>query len=402
MISLALLAAIWTNTADVRSVAVAGSIVWTATSGGVETYALPAGTRTALYTTEQGLDANDVHHVAIDAGAVQVRTDRSICALHEGRFSCAAVTRPPAITPAVAARAHGARETARLKIGHQTLVATAGAGLWLDDQRITPEGQICTNHVQALAEFQGAVWVGGFDGGLCVIDERGAFRTVPAPFRMINDLLPTPRGLYVAAAEGLFVTTDGRNFRRETRVRERGVNRLALSHSGKRLFVTTPAVLYELRFGRSDVVRRWRKPAGSTSLQGVAVSGRTVWLASEDRGVIRFRGDRFESFDRASGLPSSWIVDVAAAEDGGVWAATLRNGVVRLDSSGKVRAVHVDPHAWTLRLYDDGGEMLVGTQHGLDGYASLPDPRVHALLRTARGLWVGTEGGLGLVLDFRW
>ena len=38
-------------------------------------------------------------------------------------------------------------------------------------------------------------------------------------------------------------------------------------------------------------------------LQAVTVSGRTVWLASEDRGVIRFRAGKFESFDRAAGLP---------------------------------------------------------------------------------------------------
>jgi hypothetical protein len=41
--------------------------------------------------------------------------------------------------------------------------------------------------------------------------------------------------------------------------------------------------------------------------------------------------------------------------------------------------------------------MLFGTQQGLDGHDALPDPRVHALLRTARGLWIGTEGGLALV-----
>jgi ligand-binding sensor domain-containing protein len=129
------------------------------------------------------------------------------------------------------------------------------------------------------------------------------------------------------------------------------------------------------------------------------VSGRDVWLASEDRGVIRFRAGKFESFDRASGLPSSWFVDVAPAAGGGVWAATLRNGAVRLDSNGRVRELGANPHAWGLRLYNDGGKMLFGTQQGLGGDAALPDPRVHALLRTARGLWVGTEGGLALISD---
>src|SRR5207253_7373816 len=186
----------------------------------------------------------------------------------QDRFACAAAAGLPGVIPAVAAHTHGARETARLKVAAHTIVGTAGAGLWLDERRITPEGQICTNHVQALAEFRGAVWVAGFDGGLCVLEEFG-FRTLQTPFRMINDLLVTPRGLYVAAAEGLFVTTDGRTFRREARVRERGANRLA---SSKRwLFVTTPSVLYAIGLDR-DIVRRWRHPAGSTALQSVTVS----------------------------------------------------------------------------------------------------------------------------------
>lgn len=394
----AVIAALWTNTANVQSVAVVGSRLWAATSGGIEEYALPAGTRRALYTTEQGLDSNDVRRVWAEDGTIRVRTERSTCALLDGRFVCTAPTiGTPEVVPAAAVLFQGARETARLTSGSHTIAATAGAGLWLDGRRITPAGQICTNHVQALAEFHGQLWVGGFDGGLCVLDESG-FRTVMAPFHMINDMLATPRGLYVASAEGLYVTTDGRKFRREQRVRERGVNRLALSGRGSRLFVTTPAVLYELRLRGRDVIRRWRKPAGSTALQGVAVSGQNLWLATEDRGVVRFRGGKFESFDRASGLPSSWIVDVAPAEGGGVWAATLRNGAVRLDADGHVRALAGDAHSWGLRLYRDGAKLLFGTQQGLAGYAGLPDSPVHAMLRTARGLWLGTQAGLALVI----
>jgi len=162
------LAALWTNTAQVESIAASGTSLWAATAGGLEEYRLPARTRT-LYTTEQGLDSNVVHEVWADDGIVRVRTERSVCVLREDRFSCAEAIGFMEPIPSAAPRVHGARETARQRFVGSTVVATAGAGVWLDDGRLTPAGQICTNHVQALAEFRGQLWVGGFDGGLCVL-----------------------------------------------------------------------------------------------------------------------------------------------------------------------------------------------------------------------------------------
>lgn len=421
MTAVVLLAALYTSTAQVNGLAAQGSTLWAATAGGVEQYDLRAGRRARLYTTEAGLDSNSVQRIWIAGGAVHARTASSECTLASGSFACAPASPLVAAAPAAAEIFHGARVTARLAAAGRSLVATAGQGLWSNGQRLTPAGQICGNHLEALVEFKGELWAGAFDGGLCVLRADGGFRPVPAPFRMVNDLRATPRGLYVAAAEGLFVSRDGRSFRREGRVRERGANRLAAT--GRWLFVTTPAVLYALRLDGRDVVRRFRHPAGSTALQAVAVSGAEVWLASEDVGVIRLRRGKFEAFDRASGLPSSWTVDVAAAPGGGVWAATLRDGAVRLDADGSVRERGRDRRAWGLRLYDDGGQVLFGTQQGLapvgrtESDASppsssqpaasgrldaswpplLPGVQVHALLRTRDGLWVGTEDGLSLM-----
>ncbi len=389
-----LLAALYTSTAQVEGLASDGTTLWAATAGGVEEYDLASGARRRLYTTDDGLDSNHVRSVEHSAAGVRVRTDTSECWLTAARsFRCTAATPAGAPAPRTAPLYEGARETARLDSKGHRIVATAN-GLWLDGRRITPDGQICGNHIEALAEFRGSLWAGAFDGGLCVL-ENGRFRSVTAPFRMVNDLHVTPLGLWVAAAEGLWFSADGRRFRREARVRERGVNRIATS--AKWLFVTTPVALYAFRLDDPDVVRRFWRPAGSTALQSVAVSGANVWLASEDAGVIRLRGGRFEVFDRASGLPSSWTVDVAPASGGGVWVATLRDGAVRLDGQGNLVGSLGDPRAWGLRLYDDGGQMLFGTQQGIDGISGLPDPHAHALLRTRDGLWVGTESGLVLL-----
>ena len=381
------LAALYASTAHVSGVALGEGKIWAATDSGVEEYDLD-GARLRLFTSEDGLDENQVLRIRHD-GVLRVWTERSECSLAAGgRFVClpAALVAPE--PPSLARRSHGARETGRLLANGKELVATDGAGLWLDGRPITPRGQICGNHVEALAVFRGSLWAGTFDSGVCVL-EGGSFRSVAAPFRMVNDLRATADGLWVAAGEGLFFTRDGRRFRREARVLERGVNRLA--GAGPRLFATTPVALYAIGNGR---VHRWAHPAGSTALQAVTVSGANVWLASEDAGVIRLRGGRFDAFDRASGLPSSWAVDVAPAPHGGVWAATLRDGAVRLDAGGTLRERRY-PGSWGLRLYDDEGRILFGTQQGLAGCAlRLPDARVHALLRTRSGLYIGTEGGL--------
>jgi ligand-binding sensor domain-containing protein len=382
-----LLAILYTSTARVSAVAVAGGVLWAATSGGVEEYDLRDGARLRLFTTEDGLDSNQVLEIAAD-GVLRARTARADCSLAGRRFLCTPAAPLSTAPPPLARAVHGARETARLQVAGHEIVSTDGAGLWLDGRRITPEGQICANHVEALASFRGALWAGTFDNGLCVLDCSG-FHSVLTPFRMVNDLLATPEGLWVAAGEGLFFTRDGRTFRKEPRVRERGVNRLAAA--GARLFATTPAALYAID-GRH--VRRWPHPAGSTALQAVTVSGGNLWLASEDAGAIRFRGGRFQAFDRASGLPSSWAVDVAPAPGSGVWVATLRDGAVRLGADGQVRERR-DPHAWGLRLYADSRRMIFGTQQGIAAMDfALPDPRVHAIVADGDGLWLGTEGGL--------
>jgi len=96
--------------------------------------------------------------------------------------------------------------------------------------------------VRTLTVYGGRLWVGTFNEGLLVVDAwsppEGLERARPlaAPFRMVNDVLEVNGSLYVAANEGLFVTSDGATFARVPQVGGRSVTSMAFD--GRSLYAT--------------------------------------------------------------------------------------------------------------------------------------------------------------------
>jgi hypothetical protein len=418
-VSLAAPAAIFTDTTFVEDVAVGTGAIWAATRGGLEEYDPRTLARRRVLTTADGLDATAVRAVALDGGAPVARTDRAACRLDgaAARFTCAAAAPapPPSPPPAAAARLEGARVTVTRALGGGgELIGTAGRGLWLRAagglRRLTPGEQICGNHVVAVAAWRGRRWFGTFDQGLCS-EADGRFRPAALPARMINDLAATPRALYVATTDGLWSTADGVAFRRVAAVTERGINDLAYDDATRWLYATAPNSLWRIPVGRPGLLRAFYRPGGSRSLQAVEARGGEVWLAAEDRGAIRFVAGRFDVFDRAAGLPSSWGLDVALDGGGAAYLGTLRDGVVRVGLPGAgagaaaARALAGLPDRWILHVSADrgrGGGLWIGTQGGAvrvraDGavvpVGGVPDPRVHAIAALDDGVWLATEGG---------
>jgi ligand-binding sensor domain-containing protein len=394
-----------TNTEHVEDLAVSDGALWVATRGGLERYDTATATRTRLYTTLDGLEANHVVSVEARGGGVTARTRGADCALAGDAFACSPADRPwqPRIAPAE--RWAGRRVTAHVRRGDVRYVGTAGAGVFRvpDDappERLTPGGQICGNHVTEVVEHGGRVFVGTFAEGLCV-REGVRFRRLETPFRMINALASTPSGLYVATTHGLFRSSDGKGFARVARrVVHAGAS--GLDYDGTHLWVTTPGALLRLRLRRGDPPSRaWWRPGGTTAIQGVrAAPGGVAWIATEDRGLIRVQGDTVRVFDRAAGLPSSWTLAVDVDGDGGAFVGTLRHGLVHVDARGRHRPVPV-PDPWLLHIRGNGDGVYVGTQAGAfllrDGevhpVTQVPDPRVHEVREVDGALWIGTEGG---------
>jgi ligand-binding sensor domain-containing protein len=401
-------AAVHTSTANVTGVArdpMHPHLVWASTTGGVETYDLRTGKRLRLITTDQGLPSNEVLAISFDHGGgptARTRGHRCFFGLDPDRPTC-----EPAPMPELPLPVAGRHAGARITVTDGDLVGTAGAGLFHRGVRLTPAGQICTNHVDSMVQWRGQVWLGGFDRGLCRFDGQ-RFHTVTVPFRMVNDLLVTRRGLLVAASEGLFHSADGVRFARVTGVVDRGFNGLALEGRDLAL-ATTPGGLFEIDLSRRGprlAATRWR-PGGARAVQAVATGPRGErWLASEDHGALRVDLAAPAIYDRASGLPASWLLDLALTE-GGLLLASLRDGLVRVDlATGASQVVAGSSGLWLLSVTPDtAGLAWVGSQQGLWLYAGgvvlpvalpLPNPCVHAVLRVGEHLWIATEGGLAI------
>lgn len=410
---------VFTNTQAVEALAADDTCLWVATRGGVERYDRATLARTRVFTTRDGLDDNHVRAVSVQHGVVEVRTAGSACVLGAVRFVCAPAAPLAMPEPAVARLWLGRRVTAALLLDGRELVGTAD-GLFRASPaptRLTPAGDICTNHVMAVAELGARVVLGSFNDGLCVAEGDVFHPVAGAPFRMVNALLATPQGLVVAAAEGLFLTRDLKHFSRVRGAPERGFNGLAFA--GGWLYATRPGALHKLSLTGRRGKASW-SPGGTLAIVGVAVQkgrwGTDVWLATEDRGAVRLRNGRAQVFDRADGLPASWAMDVLGMPDGGALVATLRDGVVRIDGRGNVRPLAGVPDPWTLRLSREGRDrraLYVGTQGGAvrlegggarGGYGRAeavwaPDARVHVVARAGGALWIGTENGTARIVD---
>jgi len=404
---------LFSSTLEVTGLARHTETLLVASTGGLEQYDLETLTRRRVYTTEHGLPRLNLDAVSVDStGAIWVDSAGDSCHLdaRADRFDC--MRTPNASdrdTPRHAEqRLEGARVTARITDPDGTeWLGTAGLGTWMRRsglaRRLTPPDVLASNHVVAIAEHAGETYFATFDRGVARRTQSGFLSVALGP-RLTNDLLSTSAGLFVATSEGLYVSGDGKRFEREQRVTETAINDLAYDAASQTLCATATNSLWELSLTRGTV-RSVYLPGGSRSLQAVDLApDGTLWLASEDRGVMRRRGPRsFEPFDRVTGLASSWALDVLGLSSDSALFGSLSSGLLPIGAVEAHLPTSLSP--WILHLGRSQrvpGRVFVGTQGGaalLEGQTSqvfedLPDQRVHAITELASGIWVGTEGGL--------
>ena len=308
--------------------------------------------------------------------------------------------------------------TAQLDVNGSVFFGTANAGVHFEARgrirRVTPGGQLCGNHVTAIATWRGRRVVGTFDRGLCW-ESNGKWTRVRAPALpsdQVYDLAADGDRLFVATAYGLGyfdgskwvqIAYGGRN---PIGLRKLSVLAVETLKEGVAV-VDGSGVSIVSRGKKLELLRRIDAPTGWARHMSVAtVTDDAVWLASEDRGIARFDGQRWRRHHDGRDLTDNWVTAISADEEGRAIVGSCLTGFAYFDGAAWTRipaAAGLQSPMVTAVALTSGGAW-VGTLAGaarfdaatgsLVALTGLADPRVYAIHQTGTDLWFGTEGGV--------
>ena len=301
-----------------------------------------------------------------------------------------------------------------------TWVGTRDAGVYLRSaggwRRVTPTGQLCGNHITALTRHKGRLVVGTFDRGVCWQKDDGrwqSFRTPALPSNMVLGVTSDGERLYVSTTYGLGLY-DGKVW---TQVAYGGRNPVALGKlsvlatvrmdRGVALVDGRGASIVATGGQPLSLVERLPVPQGWSEHASVADgAGRFLWMASEDRGLLRWDGSRWQRFHDGRDLTDNWVTAIATDAEGRAIAGTCQDGFSYFDGSQwtRIRDAEGLPSRAIVATALVPGGALIGTLLGAAHFDAvsgtvralprLADPRVYAILVEGDSALFGTEGGL--------
>ncbi|XXF78593.1 hypothetical protein P2318_02210 [Myxococcaceae bacterium GXIMD 01537] len=316
------------------------------------------------------------------------------------------------------------RATSALWVDGMAWAGTRGQGTQRQERgawsRRTPTGQLCGNHITALARHKGRLVVGTFDQGVCWQTDTGRWQTFRVPALPSNQVLGVASdgtNLYVATTYGLGLY-DGKAW---TQIAFGGRNPVALGKLSVLAALTPDAGSVALVDGRGisfvqpgsrplALVKRVPLPTSWSEHPSVAdAAGRYLWMASEDRGLLRWDGEAWKAFHDGRDLSDNWVTALAVDAQGRAVAGTCQDGFSYFDGARwtRVREAPGLPSRYVVGAALVPGGALLGTLRGAAHYDAasgtvralprLADPRVYAVRVEGEEALFGTEGGLSRV-----
>ncbi|MCP4213409.1 MAG: response regulator, partial [bacterium] len=271
-----------------------------------------------------------------------------------------------------------------------------------------------------LADSQGVLWFGTFDGGLIRLNkETGTF----CSFTAKDGLTVNSVWSICEDREGSLWIGTGRG----------GLNRL---RDGKFVTYTTKEglannfiwSLYEDRSGRlwvgtttglncidKNTITKYTVAEGLSNNSVTAIyedSKNNFWFGTSF-GLTRFspKSGTFKSYTTKNGLSNDFVKSIGSDSDGNIWVGTM-GGLNRLDSTDGKLTVYTEKNGLSNPLIrtihtDRAGNLWIGTDNGLNRW--LPGKDTFAVYTSRNGLsanmirciyedkrgilWIGTNGG---------
>ena len=292
--------------------------------------------------------------------------------------------------------------------------------------KVDLSGMPCGARIAALATFNGNLWVGSFDRGLCRKTKNGWVRYFGSKYLasdMVHDMSADDDYLYVATHDGLTRMNKQGRFEVLTVAQCKDkTSRQCPWHA------TVNGVAYDSVTGRawmSDVgavhkmsPKRWRRfyhQAGvrSTRLTRIDAHNGRVAVGTGDQGILLMEdGKNFVSITDQDGLADNWVMDLHFGNNGDLWVATCTKGLSRY-RNGSWRTFTrkdglLDDYVLSVKTIEN--KVWVGTLSGLsvmgpDGVQSfapeggLSGREVHDIVSFGGRVYVATDGGLSIFRD---
>ena len=271
------------------------------------------------------------------------------------------------------------------------------------------------NAISAI-EFDGDdVWIGMWSGGVSRFSRSTSrldifnARNTKLPSNYVRDILVQKDKVWIATHEGLayYNKTDSKWYNVEAM---KNYKLKTVSHDGTYFYVST---LYKGVF-RSKDGKTWENIVPSHSVLDILHVGNELFIATPERGVLVYRGQKAESF-----LPNISAKTIIRDSDPDIiWIGTYGQGLLKVHKdSGKIleeygtkemRSDYIE----SLLLIDD--QLWVGTLNsGVSVYdmkkkkwtafgltEGLPGLDITTITRENQHIWFGTlAGGLGIYLS---
>lgn len=297
----------------------------------------------------------------------------------------------------------------------------AAQGGW---QQMPPRGCPCGPRIAAIASFNGNLWVGGFDSGLCRFDgDSWHHYRAPTdlPSDMINHMTVGRHRLYVATLKGLVVVDDQGHFQAHTRSQceedtaancpwYESVTGVAADRKRRNVWIADTGSVHRWSSRKWKHLYRQRGIRSERITRIAAQDGR-IAVGTSDRGIL-WRDDtpNFIAMDDQQGLADNWVMDLAFDRSGALWVATCTRGISRY-KDGQWRTWDMSDGLaddYTLSVADIDGRIWVGhfrgvsilTERGIvhlgpgDGLAG---GEVHDIVEHNGKVYLATDSGLAVV-----